>query len=394
MKRRKIILPAAVGVAAVWFGSHAGGGFATGRQEVEFFVQFGWHSIWIGIISMLIMGAAMFFGLELARIHKVHDYKSLFKKLYEPYNTVLPVLWEILYLYGAILGAGVAIAASSHLISGDSHLVSGDSHLIYQLQVLKIPYGMAVIFVVLVLLLLTIFGSRLVRNASTFMSVFIISALLVVTVLGIGYGSTDLGKVVSQKVVKEGASMGTILWMALLYGSFQSIIIAPLVSCSEVLKTRKDCFKTAFFGFLINGSMLILVCIMLVSFYFKGIQSKALPVDFVTVELGYPILSDIYALILFFALISTGVGLLFGVIKRFEIAWKTAAGIFKGVRVKRITICLICLLFSGIISLFGLTAIVKVGYGSLGIFSIFLTIIPLLFIAPFKIKKAKPANNL
>jgi uncharacterized membrane protein YkvI len=81
MKRNKIVLPAAVGVAAVWFGSHAGGGFATGRQEVEFFVQFGWHSIWIGMLSMLIMGTAIFFGLELARTHKTHDYKSFFKKL-------------------------------------------------------------------------------------------------------------------------------------------------------------------------------------------------------------------------------------------------------------------------------------------------------------------------
>jgi len=37
MKRNRIALPAAVGVAAVWFGSHAGGGFATGRQEVVVF---------------------------------------------------------------------------------------------------------------------------------------------------------------------------------------------------------------------------------------------------------------------------------------------------------------------------------------------------------------------
>jgi uncharacterized membrane protein YkvI len=389
MVKKKVVIPATIGVAAVWFGSHAGGGFATGRQEVEFFVQFGWHAIWIGLLSMFILGTAIFFGLEFARMYKVHDYKSLFKQLYAPYNKMLPVLWEVLYLYGTILGAGVAIAAASHLISGDTHLVSGDSHLIYKLQILEVPYGVAVVFVGIILLLLTIFGSKLVRNASTFMSIFIILALLAVTILGINFGFNDLKKIVSEKTVKEGTGFIKILWMALLYGAFQSILIAPIVSVSETLKTRKSCFKAAFFGFLVNGAMLIMVCIMLVSFFFKGIYKQPLPVDFVTCELGFPILCDMYALILFFALISTGVGLIFGVIKRFENAWKTDKGLFKSIRVKRMTICLSCLIISGGISLFGLAAIVKVGYGSLGLFAIFLNIIPLLFVAPIKIKRAK-----
>ena len=81
MKRKKIAIPAAIGVAAVWFGTDAGGGFATGRQEVEFFVRFGWHAVWIGLLSMFIMGLAVYFGLEFARIHQVYDYKSWIKKL-------------------------------------------------------------------------------------------------------------------------------------------------------------------------------------------------------------------------------------------------------------------------------------------------------------------------
>ena len=190
---------------------------------------------------MLVMGAAIFFGLEFARIHKTYDYRSLFKKLYAPYSDILPALWEVVYLYATLLGAGVAIAAASHLISGDSHLVSGDSFIIYQLQKLHIPYGIAVIFVGLTLLLLTIFGSKLVRNASTLMSIFIIVALLIVTILGISYSSADLGRVVSERTLKKGTGFGTILWMALLYGSFQSVLIAPIASVSETLKTRKHC---------------------------------------------------------------------------------------------------------------------------------------------------------
>ena len=60
MKQKKMLIPAVIGVAAVWFGSHAGAGFATGRQEVSYFVKFGWTSIWTGLIAMLITGVAVY----------------------------------------------------------------------------------------------------------------------------------------------------------------------------------------------------------------------------------------------------------------------------------------------------------------------------------------------
>jgi uncharacterized membrane protein YkvI len=374
MKRKMIALPAAIGVAAVWFGSHAGGGFATGRQEVEFFVQFGWHSIWIGMLSMLIMGTAIFFGLELARTHKTYDYKSFFKKLYAPYEIVFANLWDLLYLYATLLGAAVAIAGASDLIH----------------QSLHIPYGIAVILIGSILLLFTIFGAGLVRNASAAMSAFIIGALLIVTILGIKLGAANLGNVIKQKATTAG--FDKILWKALLYGAFQSVLIAPIVSVSETLKTRKHTFQAAFYGFFINGSMLTLVCIMLLSFYPTVIKEN-LPVYFVTNQMGHQWLFVLYSLILFFALISTGVGLIFGVVKRFETTWTKETAIFKNVRIKRITICITCLLISAGISLFGLTAIVAKGYGSLGLFALFLNIIPLLIIAPIKIRKARAAKK-
>ncbi len=373
MTGKKSVLPAAVGVAAVWFGSHAGGGFATGRQEVEFFVQFGWHALWIGMLSMLIMGIAIYFGLELARIHNAYDYRSLFKRLYHPFDKVFVNLWDVLYLYATLLGSAVAIAGASDLLR----------------QSLHVPYGIAVIVIGLILLLFTIFGSGLVRNASTAMSVFLISALLIVTILGIKFGASNLTKVVSQG--RTTAGFAKILWMAILYGSFQSVLIAPIVSVSETLKTRKNSFLTALYGMIVNGTMLLLVSIMLLSF-FPAVVKENLPVYFVTTLLGHKWLFALYSLILFFALLSTGVGLIFGAVKRFETVWIKESRVFRSLRIKRITICLSCLLAAAGISLFGLTAVVAKGYGSLGIAAVFLNIIPLLFIAPIKVRKARAAS--
>ena len=138
--------------------------------------------------------------------------------------------------------------------------------------------------------------------------------------------------------------------------------------------------------------MLTLVCIMLLSF-FPAIVNENLPVYFVTTQLGHKWVNALYSLTLFFALVSTGVCLIFGVVKRFETVWTKGSGIFKNLRVKRMTICLTCIVISAGISFFGLTAIVAKGYGSLGIFSIFLNIIPLLFIAPLKNRKARKLHD-
>ena len=40
--KKKIQFGTTFGVAAVWFGAHVGGGFATGNQSRAFFVRFGY----------------------------------------------------------------------------------------------------------------------------------------------------------------------------------------------------------------------------------------------------------------------------------------------------------------------------------------------------------------
>ncbi|OGF58770.1 MAG: hypothetical protein A2Y62_09705 [Candidatus Fischerbacteria bacterium RBG_13_37_8] len=370
MNKKNIALPGAIGVAAVWFGSHAGAGFATGRQEVSYFVTFGYHAVWIGFFAMLVTGAAIYIALEIARIYKVYDYKNWLKILFAPYPTVPSVLWEIFYLYGAIVAAGAVIAGAADLVR----------------QTLHIHYGIGVVIVAAILLLLTIFGSNLVRNASTGMAVFMIAAIIVVTLLGIKFSSANLSRVVAERETTAG--FGTILWMAFIYGAFQSILVAPVISVAETLQTRKNNILAALLGTLVNGGMLILVCIMLLGF-FPAISKENLPVYYVTTKLGISWLFALYTLILFFALISTGVGLIYGVIKRFEVAWTKGSGIFQSVHMRRCTICFLCMIVSTLVSLFGLTTIVNIGYYALGLIAIFLNIIPLFILAPLKLIQAK-----
>lgn len=370
---KKFVFPAAFSLAAVWFGTHCGGGFATGAQEVAYFVQYGTSAIWIPLISVILIGWTFRNAWELSRLHGTYDYKSYTKILYAPYESIFANIFEIAYIILLLMATGAAIAGAGSLIN----------------QLLNVPYSLGIIIVGLILLLFTIFGSDLVRNAATTMTIFLIVALSLITLLGIAKGAGNISNVINSNTNFSGASFGTILWKACVYAGFQTYLLSAVISVSEPLKTAKDTQMAAIIGIIINAAMLILVCIMLLGFSPQAIK-ETLPVYYAVGQLGQPWLYGLYSLILFFALISTGVTLIYAGVKRFEKTFDAGLTI----RVRRIILSAAFMLLSLGISTFGLKAIVAKGYGSLGYVAIPLIILPNIIVGSIKIKNFKSQSNL
>ena len=53
---KKVSLGTCFSIASVWFGSHAGGGFASGNQATQYFVQFGWYAPIMAALAMILLG--------------------------------------------------------------------------------------------------------------------------------------------------------------------------------------------------------------------------------------------------------------------------------------------------------------------------------------------------
>lgn len=370
---KKLVFPATFSLAAVWFGTHCGGGFATGAQEVAYFVKYGWHAIWIPLISVLLIGWTFKNAWELARLSGTYDYKSYSKVLYAPYEGVFANLFEIAYIILLLMATGAAIAGAGSLIN----------------QALNVPYSLGIIIVGFILLLFTVFGSDLVRNAATTMTIFLIAALTFVTLFGIAKGGGNIANVVSTQINFAEVSFGAVLWKACVYAGFQTYLLSAVISVSEPLKTAKDTKMAAIIGIVINAAMLLLVCIMLLGFS-PEVLKETLPVYYVVGQLGQPWLYGLYSLILFFALISTGVTLIYAAVKRFENTFDAGLTI----RVRRILLSVAFMLCSLGISTFGLKAIVAKGYGSLGYVAIPLIILPNIIVGAIKIKNFKSESKL
>ena len=355
-------------MAAVWFATHCGGGFATGNQEVNFFVKYGWFAAVLPIIAMLILGWGHRNALVLAKDYKTYDYKSYGDALFHPYEKYFSIVFEFGFIVLIACGVSTSIAGSGALLKNS----------------LGIPYGIGILLVGLILLLLTIFGSDLIIKVLNIKTYFLIVTLFILCVLGLQMGAFHFQQVI---VTNEtfGKSFGEAVWYMLIYVGFQSFTVLPIVSVSHNIKTTKECNLFMLLGMLLNGAFLVVICIMLLGFT-PEVLDQTLPVYYVCSELGLPWLKILYTIILFVALLGTAVSLVFATVARFEPVW-IGKGVFQSLRSRRLTISLITLVICTGISVFGLTNIVVKGYGSVGYIGFFFVLLPEIIVGTIKIKK-------
>lgn len=358
----------AFAMAAVWFATHSGGGFATGNQEVNYFVKFGWYSVFLPIFAMLLLGWGHRNALVIAKDYKTYDYKSFGDALFHPYEKYFSIVFEFGFIMLIACGVSTSIAGSGALLKSS----------------LGVPYGIGIVAVGAILLALTIFGSDLIIKVLNLKTYFLIVTLLILCVLGIQMGAFNFQRVMATQET-FGASFGDAVWYMLVYIGFQSFTVLPIISVSKHIKTTKECNMFMAFGTLLNGAFLAVVCIMLLGFS-PEVLNQTLPVYFVTSQLGIPWLKILYSIILFVALLGTAISLVFSTVARFEPVL-VEKNIFNSLRTRRIAISLITIALCTGISVFGLTNIVVKGYGSVGYIGLLFVLLPEIVVGTIKIRK-------
>ena len=208
------------GVASVWFGAHVGGGFATGNQTMNFFVKEGWYTLWMPILIIGIIALVYRETMLMARNYNAYDYRTLSKKLYEPYDKVLSLVFEVCYIIIVLLATGGSIAGAAALFSD-----------------FGLSYNLGVVITGTILFILTIFGANLIRKASTLMTVIIVICLTLICYIGITANSGNFINLTTTGYATE--SIWNALWLGLKYAGFQAIVWSIIISVCQPLKTDK-----------------------------------------------------------------------------------------------------------------------------------------------------------
>ncbi|MCD7844023.1 MAG: hypothetical protein LUG17_05315 [Clostridiales bacterium] len=366
-------MPLAMGIAFVAFTTQFGGGFASGAQIKQYFINYG---IWCLILPVLSQGLyALFFwyGMRYAYKHKTYDYRSFSDSLYGKTSPVMSNLFEICYL----IMIGTASAAA--FATGGSTLNT----------LTNIPYWLCTLIVAAFIFFIAMYGSGVVRAAASTLSVLIIIGLVAVLVPNIIVQwpaiSAAIGNMLSGQMVAgstETGAFGPALWMAFLYFLFQLASVSVMYQHMEPVTDVKQINQAAIGMFVVNFfSMELSIVGMLAVMYVAEMAEASVPM-LVLVQngVGAAVLTPIISILIILGSISTGVNMISGIVTRcvnaIERRKPDEASRQKGHMVRMAVATAIFVAIAWGIAQFGLMAVVKQGYAYLGYAALITVFIP------------------
>ena len=357
-------------IALVLFSSHAGGGFATGNQANTYFVNLGWTGVVSAVIAMALLTMMLKEAIVMYNSRGLKSYKELFETLYHPFDK-LEILFELFNFIMVLMVIATTISGAASALE----------------EYFSLNYQVTVVLVGVVTLVLTIFGAGLLRTVGSFMGIGILVTSLVIYLMGSFMGDGVL-QVLKQDFTMNGfTNMPQAVVNGFVYAGFQCVQLPAMISCSGVLKNSKEVSTSMKISFVINALALGLSVVMLLGWqgYYTSVEGgSTLPTLAVTKAMGFNWMIVVYAVFLILCLISSGVTITFGFVSRFE-NMKQLSGI-KNLKLKRLLIASGVLLASVLVSMFGLTNIIKYGYGYCGYLAIAIVIIPFLTVGAYKNK--------
>ena len=400
---------AAFTVASVWFGTHVGGGFASGNQVIQYYSNYGYTSVIFPILAMGLLAVVMYIMMKFAKLSGFTNYKDTYAALYpKPW---MEVFFEIFYIIIVLAAMASAVAGAGEVLAnfiGVPYVGAG-----------KVTMNLVI---VAVLIILTIFGIKLVRAASTVLSVaiIVITALLVIFGLTVDYDSiaAQLTSQYNVELAEYTNATATAIWKGVLvYAAFQCVSIPPMIAAANEL-SLKGVKKANILGWLMNGLALAASGWMLTKWYplLASLQSAGkeflaanptatvatdpivayanalgIPNQTVLDLIGIKWLLVAFSVLLFCAFMSTCVTLVYTMIQRFE--GKFFPNTIKNDKLRGTIVAGLVIAICFAISLLGLTDIVKYAYGYDGYYSIVVIVIPAFIWGIPKIKKLEAAKK-
>ena len=343
----------------VFQGVVIGGGYGTGREIVEYFMQYGPVGGILGMfaITLVMWAAILAVTFEFARTFGNYDYRSLLMSL-------LGRFWftfEVFYLLLLVIVLAVIGSAAGVLLR----------------DFFGIPYFVGVGMMFVAVGFLTFKGSGLIEKAFSVWSIFIyVVYILFLVVAVVRFGDLIQSNLASAEVLPGWAVGG------FKYGLYNMCVIPAILFCVRHIETRKEALVSGLIAAIIGLLPAFLFYLAILSHY-PDVVSEEIPAVFVLQKAGVPIALAAFVIMLFGTLIQTGTGFIHGVNQRVEATLSSAGKDFPSWQ--RPVIAVILLLVSMVLAKFGIIRLVAQGYGLIawGIFAIYF--IPLMTIGVFKI---------
>ena len=261
-----------------------GGGYATGRELAEYFVPSG---PWGGLAAMLLatgiwsLVAALTFAL--ARRMNAYDYRSFFEGLLGPAWIAFELAYLIfviliLAVFGAAAGAIGAATFGWRLLAGS-------------------------VLLALAILAVTAFGTALVETLFKYASMLIYAVYALFLVFALSSFGGSIARGFADAPPPSGG------WMAggITYASYNIVGAVVILPILRHLTSGRDAVVAGLIAGPLTMLPAILFFVAMMAFY-PAIGGETLPSDFLLREMAVPGFHILFQLMIFAALLESGVG--------------------------------------------------------------------------------------
>ena len=369
-KNSNFQIPVFLGVASVWFGTHAGPGSASGNMTASYYAAFGKWGLITPIIAMGIMAICIYFAIEYSRLKGITSFNEFAKSFFHPYDKIFSIFYEITFLITVLIVLGGSLATGAKIMK----------------EYLNLPILIGTGLLIIGAIVLSMYGEKLVRSSNTVMTIFIVISLAAIVIAGLLSPDSDfVGQWQSVSFSDHSFIDGTL--MAIVYAGFMSAgTMANAISVSDGLKSKKESFKAASVGMIMNLFLILVVVVLL--FAYPEHLNDTLPNYTIIKNTNITILIFAYVMMVVLAVLSSIVSYAFTSLARYSALLPIKEG-----RTRNIVTLILLFSVTFLISLLGLDVIVSQGYKYIGYAVIPTLIIPTILLGSRKIKEAEEENK-
>ncbi len=345
-----------------------GGGYATGRELAEFFLPAGpWGGLLGMVLAMLVWSVVAAVTFALAQRWHTLDYRSFFKRLLGPGWP----LFEIAYLIFVVLILAVFGAAAGEIGAatfGWSPII-GTAALAIAILGATAP-GEAAVEALFRIASVLIYGTYL---------AFIVAAFITL-------GDDISAGLASQPAIRAGWVEGGITYAS--YNIVGAVVILPLL---RHLSTPREAIVAGVIAGPLAMLPALLFFVAMLALY-PAIGTAALPSDMILKAIALPGLALLFQLMIFVALVESGVGVIHAINERVAGAMVARGRPAPAIGVRLALGALVLAGCMGAAARIGLVDLIAQGYRFLAWLFLAVYLVPLLSIGLYRLI-AKPASE-
>lgn len=346
-----------------------GGGFATGREIVQFGGIYGAKGWIVGLFIAIGFSILAMLSFEIARLYNAYDYRTHLKIYAGP----LSIVFDIIFFILSLLVMSVMSSATGNVLK----------------DTIGLPYYAGVILIIAISALVMFFGQSVIEKVEVWGAIALYIGYIIFAILAISGRGDNIARVfaeVDTSYLDAGTNVSilSLIWTGLLYVGYN---VQPLTTTFFVLgrqKTRREALGSGLISGLIITIPWALTYMSLMAYYpSKEVFSATIPWLVMMENVG-PVVVFFFSIIVGWTLIATAVGVLNAVTGRIDkqLSESNKPGLTSR---QKTTITIAYLGGAVLLAKIGIIDLIAKGYTIMSIGMIITFIIPIITVGLYKI---------